>query len=282
MTSTGEENTVITFDRGFSKWHKLEPKSKKWKDVPIEHIPGQGRDFTSLVLDEYLYTIFEPGSMFRLKYGEPQTGWAELSDTIVDHGWYNTCTTFNGSIFLVGSSDFNEAFYERTVERYIVHLDKWVKIQNLKIRRVHCGVVAAAGYVYAFGGLNEHMEAMKSSERYDMRTNRWGLIADMPRRASFTSALTKRDHVYVVDDQGIMDYNTTSNSWSTITFKKKWPFESKWFNRLLDFENQIICIGKLRDCYAVYLLDVEEGTFKLCNKMDGKDIWAIQTVSVKL
>jgi Kelch motif len=114
------------------------------------------------------------------------------------------------------------------VEAYHHGMDLWEPRRDMHLRRVHPGVAAAAGEVYAVGGASRvHLGAGRTatSESYDPVADRWTRRPRLPRPRMQCAAAALQDRVYVAggrenDAPATFDarrFDPATNSWAPFT-----------------------------------------------------------------
>ncbi|XP_072034207.1 kelch-like protein 15 [Amphiura filiformis] len=152
---------------------------KDWVRVPFcgPQINGKRHstiDHTLLVANEDLYSA---GGLYRTD----KSGWREIK-------------TKNFSV-------------------YSPRLNDWTGLENMKVARSWCTLVALDDYIYAIGGVNE-----ASVERYSFKSGKWsepGEIAPLPvqRTCRSMSAVGFEGRILVYANPGFYLYDPKSNMW---------------------------------------------------------------------
>ncbi|XP_071403460.1 gigaxonin [Centroberyx affinis] len=62
---------------------------------------------------------------------------------------------------------------------YDANRQAWIELQPMSVARLSHGVVAAEGYLFVMGGMDEHKTVLDSGERYDPESNTWSPIPPM-------------------------------------------------------------------------------------------------------
>ena len=94
-----------------------------------------------------------------------------------------------GDLYLAGGKIcpiFGNGYNSRAFVRYNVGLNRWCELAPLKVEREpKCGIVHLGNYIYLLGG-NERIPdetfpiPIRNAERYNMETNEWESLPDMP------------------------------------------------------------------------------------------------------
>ena len=139
-------------------------------------------------------------------------------------------TAVGGKIYLVGGNtyDFASASWIdfNTLLRYAPGSDTWKTLAHLPRPLSNAAVVARNGYLYVFGGNTTpdlFENAIRSSYRYNISTNRWTTLAPMPTPRMGARAAVVGTRAYVVGGRNSSGgevrvneaYSFSTNRWVT-------------------------------------------------------------------
>ncbi len=146
---------------------------------------------------------------------------AQMPTRRVGHG---LAATTNGTILAIGGTDGGTQI--AAVEEYNPTSDVWSVRTNLPSARERLGVASLPnGNVYAIGGCSSFTcaTAYQTVEAYDLATNTWSSLADMPTaRGNFGIAATGDGKIYAIAGSAgggwlstVEQYDSATNLWTT-------------------------------------------------------------------
>ncbi|XP_062383357.1 kelch-like protein 23 isoform X2 [Sardina pilchardus] len=158
-----------------------DPLKKKWFPV-ANMIQGVGNATACVIHD----TIYVTGGHYGYKgsctYEKVQMYKADLNEwsiiTTCPHPEYGLCSvSLNNRLYVVGGQT-------TVTDCYDPKTDKWIKLSNMKERRMECGAVAMNGCVYVTGGYSYTKGTyLHSMERFDPEQATWEIVGTLPSAA---------------------------------------------------------------------------------------------------
>ena len=178
------------------------------------------------------------GAIYVAEYGGNSIQVMEPNPTLKDTGLWNTQTPLpiptqevgsvacNGKVYVVGGIvgqnsqgviDTNNAW------AYDPNAKKWTQLPPAPGQAIdHPGAACLNGKVYQIGGLIRAGVAVKSVYAYDIASNAWAAVADLPLPRGATGVAVHGGKIYVVGGLGYPDkadlfaYTPGTNSWATL------------------------------------------------------------------
>ncbi|XP_009679479.1 kelch repeat and BTB domain-containing protein 13 [Struthio camelus] len=167
----------------------------------------------------------------------------DLSRTICyldeDNNTWRTlsCLPLTASTFLAGMATMNNKIYivggvygasKQVVESsfcYDADTNTWSEFPSPHQLRYDVTLVGHEGYLYAIGGEYEKI-SLKSVERYDLSSNTWTFISDLPQPSAATPCAQALGQIFVclwkpLDTTVIYEYETQRDEWLPVTELKR-------------------------------------------------------------
>lgn len=204
-----------------------EPKTDKWETLTsmLTHRHGLG----VAVLSGPIYAVGGHDGWSYLNTVErydPQTlHWSFVAAMNTPRSTVGVAVLQN-KLYAVGGRDGSSCL--NSVEVYDPHTNKWCLVSPMVKRRGGVGVSVLRGYLYAAGGhdapaSSDSSKQFSSVERYDPRTDEWGLISPMKNCRDAVGMASLGDRLYSVggyDGLSYLDaveaYDPETDEWTSV------------------------------------------------------------------
>lgn len=107
---------------------------------------------------------------------------------------------------------------------YDTNRQAWIELQPMSVARICHGVVAAEGFLFVMGGMDEHKTILDSGEKYDPDDNTWSPLAPMLQARQNFGVVELDGLIYVLGGEtedleltSVEVFDPHSNSWKLTT-----------------------------------------------------------------
>src|ERR1700742_1348107 len=83
-------------------------------------------------------------------------------------------------------------------EAETVAAPQWQSLRPATLERTEVAAARIGRFIYVVGGFVPSQETSAATERYDIKTNRWKRVADMPVALNHAAAASYRGRLYVL------------------------------------------------------------------------------------
>ena len=147
---------------------------------------------------------------------------------------------------------------------------EWETLASMELQRHQFACVADSRYIYIFGGQFRKGGYLRSAERYDIETNEWTRLPDMPDRCCGCGAGAVGTKIYVVG--GTMDarnsmattnvFDTSSQSWEPASTVPDMKIGRRYL-KVLVVDRFVVAIGGIdnRRVYSIEVLDTQRNVW---------------------
>jgi len=123
---------------------------------------------------------------------------------------------YNDKLYIVGGKSGSGVILDK-ITAYDTILDSYdTTLSNMLGSRYYCAGAISGSTIFVFGGYNGG--ALTTCEKYDILTDTWSSIHDMPAGKWATSAARLENYIYVfggVGNSAIYKYDIAGNTWTT-------------------------------------------------------------------
>ncbi len=228
----GSQNTRIPLR---ARSDVYDPATNTWKQLkdmpePFSHAEGAVDGDTIWFVGGYVGDHPGPGTTAVTKYDTLTDTWSNGPSLPQARG-AGACAVVGRTLVFSGGMDRTRTI--NTPQCWALNLDNlkagWVRMADMPTPRNHLGGAAVGGAFYAIGGqLGQEAAANVRNEvdRFDLATNTWTRVADLPTpRSHITSAtFAYEGKIYVIggetkaftQQKSVYVYDPTTNVWSAI------------------------------------------------------------------
>lgn len=178
------------------------------------------------------------------KYDSITAEWEQLADMLsarAGHAQY----TVEGFVYALGGVDGRAIL--KSVEEYSIDENNWTSVQDMPVAKCFFSSAEENGFIYVVGGVIAdslgHLSLSQTLERYDVLTNTWESLADLPDgfNTAFGVAHISNGKLFVlggylgemyVPSSYILTYDIMNNSWDS---QELVDDERNLYRRLLPF-----------------------------------------------
>ncbi|XP_070581051.1 kelch repeat and BTB domain-containing protein 8-like [Ptychodera flava] len=104
---------------------------------------------------------------------------------------------------------------QRDVYIYEHTHDRWHKRAPMLTERFDLHLAATDTHVYAIGGMGRGGQHLDVIEGYDLKDNKWKYVTSMPPGLSPLCAIVYGTHIYVIQGDTFLSFDTETNTWSS-------------------------------------------------------------------
>ena len=136
-------------------------------------------------------------------YDLQNASWTQLASMAVPRSSHG-CVALDGKLYAAGGQSEAEDIgsendpAEDSAEVYDPQTDGWLPLAKMTTARVHLGLAAVGGKVYAIGGYGATGSALDSVEAYDPQLGCWALVASMSVRRMGPASVVLYGKIYVM------------------------------------------------------------------------------------
>jgi hypothetical protein len=158
----GQESTMVKFDTMEGTWSEVAPLPE----------PRYGNGTCAVGSNIYVFGGRNPQrsmSLSAFKYDTLTNTWSTLAP--MPHGCFEGASNLNGFVYIAGAgiSHRETLCFDPTTEI-------WRTLAPMLTRREHCSTFVLSSFLFAIGGYNSE----SSMERYDVTTDTWTTMVDLP------------------------------------------------------------------------------------------------------
>lgn len=170
------------------------------------------------------------------RYDESANTWTQLADFPIEDTLGLTCAIKGDAIYTFGGADMSQSTYYSNAYKYNITTDTWSSITAYPIEISLSGAIddnTTSDAIYIFGGQNGTANAFKYSWMYNITSNSYTAITDIPEvQGWFSTGLESRDGIIWVfsgrsssatNSEETYMYNTSDD---TYTAKMDMPYRS--------------------------------------------------------
>ena len=156
------------------------------------------RKYSQLGLTLLICLIIVVGSCFiyKIYFSQPETEWiqlAEMPEVRADGGIAN----HNDTIFFIGGID--ALFLRNNNWMFDPKSKRWSERASMPTARGEFGCALIKDKIYCFGGwLGNNIGSTDAAEAYNIKTNKWEILPNIPHKITSVSAVSIGNQVYVL------------------------------------------------------------------------------------
>lgn len=202
-----------------------------WSSGP--QLPAGVGEAAAGVIGNNLYVVSQAvRSTFRYNFNTRT--WSTVAQRPI-HGDHHAAEVLNGKLYLIGGLTEFRGLTEPAgrVQVYDPATNRWSFAADLPWKGGSVSTAVIGGRIYAAGGIvnskpGQHAGTGSTTQvaRYDPATNRWTMLASMPRAANHTAAGTDGTRLFVFGGRG--GINDLGNGFATV--QRYEPATNRWIS----------------------------------------------------
>nr|XP_039250674.1 kelch-like protein 12 isoform X3 [Styela clava] len=269
--------TIAVFNMKSRSIQAFHPKMKTWTKLQNIRVDFMGRRFTAVVLGNIIYVLVFMGTNYQLNYTDTNATWVRLADRRLTKKRV-TAVAFEGSIYAFDDSGNNS----KAVEKFDPSCGTWSPVTDRPVKGFYSSIVAAGGFIYCIGGLNDGY--LSNTMKFNSSDSTWAKLPSMPTARNGAAAVELIGKIYVVGgyNSGYLDivecFDTVAETWTTVPRLGN----PRRFFKVCVVEGKIFAVVGNNYNHAIEEYDPAVNSWKVVETMDGKEIEDFASIALNV
>ncbi|XP_077975299.1 kelch-like protein 24a isoform X3 [Styela clava] len=269
--------TIAVFNMKSRSIQAFHPKMKTWTKLQNIRVDFMGKRFTAVVLGNIIYVLVFMGTNYQLKYTDTNATWVRLADRRLTKKRV-TAVAFEGSIYAFDDSGNNS----KAVEKFDPSGGTWSPVTDRPVKGFYSSIVAAGGFIYCIGGLNDGY--LSNTMKFNSSDSTWAKLPSMPTARNGAAAVELIGKIYVVGgyNSGYLDivecFDTDAETWTTVPRLGN----PRRFFKVCVVEGKIFAVVGNNYNHAIEEYDPAVNSWKVVETMDGKEIEDFASIALNV
>ncbi|XP_077975301.1 kelch-like protein 3 isoform X5 [Styela clava] len=204
--------------------------------------------------------------------------WTKLQNIRVDFMGKRFTAVVLGSIYAFDDSGNNS----KAVEKFDPSGGTWSPVTDRPVKGFYSSIVAAGGFIYCIGGLNDGY--LSNTMKFNSSDSTWAKLPSMPTARNGAAAVELIGKIYVVGgyNSGYLDivecFDTDAETWTTVPRLGN----PRRFFKVCVVEGKIFAVVGNNYNHAIEEYDPAVNSWKVVETMDGKEIEDFASIALNV